>query len=405
MGEIRDRMTADLKIGGYSEGTQKIYLMYVNQFVRHFRRSPLEMGADEIRVFLLHMVTERQLSRETVRITRAALKFLYTVTLRRPVEVDWIPVPRHQRRLPEVLSGTDVARLLQAARSLKYRAVLETMYAGGLRISEACSLRVQDIDSKRGMIRVRGKGVDLGIQILQDELTIKIQFFLARHLLLANALNPVTVAHQGSNDTGLGSTEIQVTDYEQGLPSTCDGDIDEVWRIAHPLDGTSGDPSCCDHAEDHDVTLIPLKGSVEHVDALVFLLGSEQEAPDLVLRAQVAELRRDELRLLDGGTGGEPPQINSEVQHRDEEREDVVECLHSDQAVRRSPAGAVRTVPLVRADTPAERIHTLERDILQEEISELRPEVPAEDGLIVLGGLLPGRSVLQPVVAENAEGL
>ena len=177
MGEIRDRMTADLKIGGYSEGTQKIYVQYAAQFVRHFQRSPLEMGADEIRAFLLHMVTERQLSRETVRITRAALKFLYTVTLRRPVEVDWIPVPRHQSRLPEVLSGTDVARLLQAVHSLKYRTLLEAMYAGGLRISEACSLRVQDIDSKRGMIRVRGKGDRERLTVLSGRLLMDLRAY------------------------------------------------------------------------------------------------------------------------------------------------------------------------------------------------------------------------------------
>jgi integrase/recombinase XerD len=175
MGEIRDRIAADLKIAGYSEGTQEIYLMYVSQFVRHFQRSPSEMGADEVRAFLLHMVTERGLSRGTVRIARAGLKFLYSVTLRRPVEVDWIPVPRHKRRLPEVLSGTEVASLLDAVRSPKYRAILETMYAGGLRISEACSLRVQDIDSKRGMIRVRGKGDRERLTVLSGRLLMDLR--------------------------------------------------------------------------------------------------------------------------------------------------------------------------------------------------------------------------------------
>ncbi len=57
-----------------------------------------------------------------------------------------------------VLSGTEVATLLEAVRSLKYRMVLTAMYAGGLRISEACRLRPEDIDSKRGLMRVRGKG-------------------------------------------------------------------------------------------------------------------------------------------------------------------------------------------------------------------------------------------------------
>ena len=137
MGEIRDRMTADLTIGGYSDGTRDVYVLYATQFVKHFRRSPAELGADEVRAFLLHLVAERKLSRATLKIARASLKFLYTVTLRRPMEVDWIPVPRHQKRLPEVLSGTEVAALLGAVRSATYRAVLETMYAGGLRIAEA----------------------------------------------------------------------------------------------------------------------------------------------------------------------------------------------------------------------------------------------------------------------------
>jgi site-specific recombinase XerD len=158
MGEIRDRMIADLRIGGYSDGTRDVYVLYATQFVKHFGRSPAEMGADEVRAFLLHLIEERHVARETVRIARAAIKFLYAVTLRRAVEVDWIPVPRHQKRLPEVLSGTEVAALLGAVRSATYRTVLETMYAGGLRIAEACALRVEDVDAKRGVLRVRGKG-------------------------------------------------------------------------------------------------------------------------------------------------------------------------------------------------------------------------------------------------------
>lgn len=170
MGEIRDKMLADLTIGGYSEGTCKVYLQYAAQYVRHFRRPPTEMGADEVRAFLLHMVVERKLSRETVRIARASLRFLYGVTLNRPVEVAWIPVPRHQKRLPEVLSGSEVEKLLGAVRSVRYRTVLETMYSGGLRISEACKLHVEDVDSRRGVLRVRGKGDRERITLLSARL-------------------------------------------------------------------------------------------------------------------------------------------------------------------------------------------------------------------------------------------
>jgi len=170
MGEIRDRMIADLTIGGYSDRTREVYVFYAKQYVQHFGRSPTEMGADEVRAFLLHLVTERKRSRSTLRIARAAVKFLYAVTLHRPVEVDWIPVPRYEKRLPEVLSGTEVAALLEAVRKLTYRTLLETMYAGGLRIAEACALRVQDVDAKRGVLRVRGKGKRERVTILSPRL-------------------------------------------------------------------------------------------------------------------------------------------------------------------------------------------------------------------------------------------
>lgn len=162
MGQIRDTMEADLKIGCYSLSTQKIYVLYARQFAAHFMRSPAEMGADEVRQFLLYLVEERKVSRETLRQVRSALRFLYAVTLNRPVEIQWLPSPRRQRLQPVVLSGTEVAGLLNAVHAPKYGGILMAMYAGGLRISEACRLRPADIDSKRMVLHVRGGkgGVD-----------------------------------------------------------------------------------------------------------------------------------------------------------------------------------------------------------------------------------------------------
>ncbi len=170
MGQLREKMEADLKIGGYSEGTRRIYLYYAEKFAAHFRRSPAEMGAEEVRRFLLYQVEERALSRSTLKQVRAALKFLYTVTLNRPVVVAWLPPARKQRRQPVILSGSEVASFLDAVRKEKYRAVLTTIYAAGLRISEACCLRPGDIDSKRMVITVRGKGDKERLTMLSDRL-------------------------------------------------------------------------------------------------------------------------------------------------------------------------------------------------------------------------------------------
>ena len=63
------------------------------------------------------------------------------------------------RKLPVVLSQEEVARLLEAAPGLKYKAALSVAYGAGLRVSEVHPLKVSDIDSQRMIIRVeQGKG-------------------------------------------------------------------------------------------------------------------------------------------------------------------------------------------------------------------------------------------------------
>ena len=159
MGQLHDRMETDLKLAGYSPSTRKIYLLYARRFAAHFMRSPDEMGAEEVRQFMLHLVENRRVSRETLRQVRASLSFLFAVTPNRPVEVEWLPAPRRLRALPVVLSGTEVQALFDTVRHLQYRIILMIMYSAGLRISEACRLRPEEIDSKRMLIHVKcGKG-------------------------------------------------------------------------------------------------------------------------------------------------------------------------------------------------------------------------------------------------------
>lgn len=155
MGQLRDRMAEDLRLKGFSPSTQRVYLHYAKEFAKHFMRSPARMGEEEIRTFLLYLLDERKLSHVTYRQCYAALKFLYSVTLRRPFEVESIPRRRGKRPLPIVLSGSEVRRVLAAFTKQKYRAVTMTIYAGGLRVSEACRLCIADIDSKRMVIHIR----------------------------------------------------------------------------------------------------------------------------------------------------------------------------------------------------------------------------------------------------------
>lgn len=172
MGRLHDRMSADLRLRNFSPATQRNYLLYARKFAEFFMRSPEELGKTEIRQFLLYQIEVKHLSYEAYRQIYAALKFLYSVTLERAWEVEHIPFPkRQQRSLPVVLHPDELAVLFQTFRSQKYRALFMTCYATGVRIDEACHLRVGDIDSKQMVVHVRHpKGGQERITLLSPKL-------------------------------------------------------------------------------------------------------------------------------------------------------------------------------------------------------------------------------------------
>lgn len=159
MTQLRQRMLADLRVRNYSPRTQAIYIAMVARFAAHFGQSPDQLTAEHIRTYLVHLVDNRRVSWSLFNQTVCALRFFYRVTLDRGDLVPHIPFPRAEKKLPTVLSPEEVARLLRAVPHAKHRAVLTTVYAAGLRISEAVALQVRDIDSERMVIHVRhGKG-------------------------------------------------------------------------------------------------------------------------------------------------------------------------------------------------------------------------------------------------------
>lgn len=156
MGAIRDRMVAELELRGMSAATKKSYLTCCRVFVAYFMKSPEQLAAADIKEFLLHLMRQRNAGPSCVGVYVAAIRFLYRAVLRRPDIVDDLPRPRIPKKLPEVPSREEVATILGAVRSLKYRTMLIAAYGAGLRISEARRLRVEDVDSKRMLLHIRG---------------------------------------------------------------------------------------------------------------------------------------------------------------------------------------------------------------------------------------------------------
>jgi integrase/recombinase XerD len=159
MTELRRRMIQAMTVRGFSPRTHESYLGAVRRLAKHYRRSPDTLTVEEVQAYLAHMVTQRKLSWSTCNIAAQAFRFLYHVTLGREVGTFEIPAARQPERLPEILSREEVARLIEAPPNPKHRLLLATVYAGGLRVSEAVRLRVSDVDRQRMTLRIeQGKG-------------------------------------------------------------------------------------------------------------------------------------------------------------------------------------------------------------------------------------------------------
>ena len=158
MSPLRRRMIEDMTIRKLAPKTQHDYLQRVKNFAAYLGRSPDTASSEDVRRYQLHL-TASGVGIPTINHTISTLRFFFKVTLGRADLVERATFVREPRRLPVVLSPEEVARLLDAAPGLKYKAALSVAYGAGLRVSEVVALKVSDIDSKRMIIRVeQGKG-------------------------------------------------------------------------------------------------------------------------------------------------------------------------------------------------------------------------------------------------------
>src|SRR6201981_3547661 len=155
---LRRRMIEDMTIRKFAPKTQHDYVQRVKNFAAFLGRSPDTASFENVRRYQLHL-SASGVGVPTINQTVSTLRFFFKVTLRRHEIVEHTHVIHEPRKLPVVLSVEEVARMLDAAPGLKYKAALSVAYGAGLRAAEVISLKVCDIDSKRMIIRVeQGKG-------------------------------------------------------------------------------------------------------------------------------------------------------------------------------------------------------------------------------------------------------
>lgn len=189
-----------LRLKHMSRSTEKSYLYYILDYIYfHNKRHPQDMGVDEIRVYLSHLATHKNVAASTQNIALSALLFLYRQVLKSDLlDIDNIERARRPKRLPVVLTRKEVQQVLAIADGVE-GLFLQLLYGTGMRLIEGLRLRVKDVDFEKKEIIVRdGKGEQDRMTMLPEKLVDQLQ----QQLVYAKALHDIDLS------MGLGEVEL-----------------------------------------------------------------------------------------------------------------------------------------------------------------------------------------------------
>jgi integron integrase len=185
--QVQDGMRDQMKLRAYSYHTLRCYQGWIDRFSKFVgHRPPTEIGDRDVRDFLTHLAVHSGVAAKTQNQALSALVFLFRQLFGRPIDhLDGVQRAPETRRLPQVLSRTQVRLLLAQMRGLP-GVMARLCYGCGLRLEECLSLRVKDVDLERHLLIVRkGKGDKDRVtplpRALDEPLRAQIQAVTTRH--------------------------------------------------------------------------------------------------------------------------------------------------------------------------------------------------------------------------------
>ncbi len=154
---LLETVRREMRLRNYSLKTIKAYVSCLRTYVHYLcGKHPRQATDRDIRAFLIHLVEREMYAASSINQVINALRFLYVELYKRQMRLGDLPRPKKERKLPVVLSQEEVRRIFDSLTNLKHRVMLMLVYSAGLRVGEVVRLRIENIDSDRMMIHIRG---------------------------------------------------------------------------------------------------------------------------------------------------------------------------------------------------------------------------------------------------------
>lgn len=153
--EALKKMGQELIVAGYSPKTREAYNIYAKDFFSVVRKKPEDVERADIITYLAEMKEKRNSANNTMSLALAALRYLFSHIVRKNV-FDDIKNPKKGNKLPTVLSMDEVRSLIKATPFGRDRLIVEFLYSSGVRVSEAVSMKVNELNLKERIANVRG---------------------------------------------------------------------------------------------------------------------------------------------------------------------------------------------------------------------------------------------------------
>jgi len=169
-----EKLLTELSLRGFSEQTVKAYMYYNKLFLKYIQKDVDDIVEDDIRKYIVHLLSNKKYSAASVGLVKAALKFFYDEVLKKGIVT--LRTPKIDKKLPVVLNKEEVSRLIESASNKKSKLIIKMLYSSGLRLSECINMKVDDLEFNEKIAWVRrGKGRKDRMVILSERLAKELE--------------------------------------------------------------------------------------------------------------------------------------------------------------------------------------------------------------------------------------